>query len=118
MSPRDRSAGLEEALADNASLRRHASSVAHDFNNLLAVITGYTEMMLRRLRPDDPLRRNAEAIQRATEWGAALAQHVLVGRHPPASTLTPVDLNQLVGNVARVLQPLLGENIELVTQLD
>jgi two-component system, cell cycle sensor histidine kinase and response regulator CckA len=118
VSPRDPIAGLEEALADNASLRRHASSVAHDFNNLLAVITGYTEMMLRRLRPDDPLRRNAEAIKRATEWGAALAQQILAGNRRPTPPPTPVDLNQLVGNVARVLQPLLGENIELVTRLD
>jgi len=118
VSARDPRARLEEALADNASLRRHASSVAHDFNNLLAVITGYTEMMLRRLRSDDPMRRNAEAIKRATEWGAALAQQILAGsrRQPPAPT--PVDLNQLVGNVTRVLQPLLGDNIELLTRLD
>jgi len=115
--PRDSSAGLEEALADNASLRRHASSVAHDFNNLLSVITGYTEMILRRLRPDDPLRRNAEAIKRATEWGAALAQQILVGSRRPSAP-TPVDLNQLVGTVARVLQPLLGDTIELVTRLE
>jgi two-component system, cell cycle sensor histidine kinase and response regulator CckA len=118
VSPRDPSAGLEEALADNASLRRHASSVAHDFNNLLSVITGYTEMLLRRLRPDDPLRRNAEAIKRATEWGAALAQQILAGSRRPAAAPTRVDLNQLVGNVTRVLQPLLGESIELVTRLD
>jgi two-component system, cell cycle sensor histidine kinase and response regulator CckA len=116
-SPRDPSAGLEEALADNASLRRHASSVAHDFNNLLSVITGYTEMILRRLRPDDPLRRNAEAIKRATEWGAGLAQQILAGSRRPPAAPTPVDLNQLVGNVTRVLQPLLGDTIELVTQL-
>jgi two-component system, cell cycle sensor histidine kinase and response regulator CckA len=118
MSPRDPSAGLEEALADNASLRRHASSVAHDFNNLLSVITGYTEMILRRLRPDDPLRRNAEAIKRATEWGAALAQQILAGSRRPPAAPTPVDLNQLVGNVTRVLHPLLGDNIELVAQLE
>ena len=118
VSPRDPSAGLEEALADVASLRRHASSVAHDFNNLLSVITGYTEMMLRRLHPDDPLRRNAEAIKRATEWGAALAQQILAGSRRPPPAPTPVELNQIVGNVTRVLQPLLGDNIELVTRLE
>ena len=118
VSPRDPSAGLEEVLADNASLRRHATSVAHDFNNLLSVITGYAEMMLRRLRPDDPLRRNAEAIKRATEWGAGLAQQILAGSRRPSATPKPVDLNQLVGTVARVLQPLLGDAIELVTRLE
>jgi len=118
VSARDPRARLEEALADNASLRRHASSVAHDFNNLLSVITGYTEMMLRRLRPDDPLRRNAEAIKRATEWGATLAQQILAGSRRPPPAPTPVDLNQLVVNVTRVLQPLLGDTIELLTRLD
>lgn len=117
VSARDPAARLEEALADNASLRRHASSVAHDFNNLLAVITGYTEMMLKRLRADDPLRRNAEAIKRATEWGSALAQQILSGSRRTAPAPVPVDLNQLVGNVTRVLQPLLGDTIELVTRL-
>jgi two-component sensor histidine kinase len=117
VSARDQLARLEEALADNASLRRHASSVAHDFNNLLAVITGYTEMMLKRLRADDPLRRNAEAIKRATEWGAALAQQILSGSRRTLPAPVPVDLNQLVGNVTRVLQPLLGDSIELVTRL-
>ena len=117
VSARDQSARLEEALADNASLRRHASSVAHDFNNLLAVITGYTEMMLKRLRADDPLRRNAEAIKRATEWGTALAQQILSGSRRSLPAPVPVDLNQLVGNVTRVLQPLLGDSIELVTRL-
>jgi two-component system cell cycle sensor histidine kinase/response regulator CckA len=118
VSARDQIARLEEALADNATHRRHASSVAHDFNNLLAVITGYTEIMLRRLRADDPMRRNAEAIKRATEWGAALAQQVLAGGRRPAPPPTPLDLNHLVGNVTRVLQPLLGDAIELVTRLD
>jgi CheY-like chemotaxis protein len=108
---------LEQALADNATLRRHASSVAHDFNNLLAVITGYTELMLRRLRPDDPMRRNAEAIKRATEWGVALAEQVLAGSRQPPPAPAPMDLNQLVTNVTRVLQPVLGENIELTTRL-
>jgi signal transduction histidine kinase len=45
VSARDPSARLEEALADNASLRRHASSVAHDFNNLLAAILGRAELL-------------------------------------------------------------------------
>jgi CheY-like chemotaxis protein len=117
VSAREQSVRLEQALADNASLRRHTSSVAHDFNNLLAVITGYTEMMLKRLRADDPLRRNAEAIKRATEWGAALTQQVLSGNRRPSSPSVPVDLNQIVGNVTRVLQPLLGDAIELVTRL-
>lgn len=112
-------ARLEEALADNENLRRMASSFAHDFNNLLAVITGYSELMLRKLRPSDPLRGNAESIKRATEWGIALAQQVLAASRKQGTAATAsVSLNQAVTNVTRVLQPALGERIELVTRLD
>jgi two-component system cell cycle sensor histidine kinase/response regulator CckA len=117
LSARDQSARLEQALADNATLGRVASSVVHDFNNLLTVISGYTQMMLQRLGADDPLHRNAEAIQRATEWGSALVQQMLWGSRRAIPAPGPVDLSQLVGNVTRVLQPLLGDAIELVTRL-
>jgi CheY-like chemotaxis protein len=109
---------LDEALAENERLRRLARSVAHDLNNILAVVTGYSELILRGLRPNDPLRGNAESIKKATEWGIALAQDVLAAVRRQPAAATPVDLNQLVANVGRVLQPIVGERIEVVTRLD
>lgn len=117
-SPATERARLEEALADNEQLRRLASSFAHDFNNLLSVIVGYSDLMLRRLRPNDPLRGSAEAIKKATEWGIALAQQVLLVSRREGQPLTTVSLNQVVTNVTRVLQAAVGERIELMTRLD
>lgn len=116
--PANEQTRLEEALADNENLRRMASSFAHDFNNLLAVITGYSELMLRKLRPNDPLRPSAESIKKATEWGIALAQQILAASRKQGTGSPSVSLNQAVTNVTRVLQPALGERIELVTRLD
>src|SRR5262249_58610861 len=82
-----------------------------------AVMSGSTDKRPKRVRVEDPMRRNAEAIKRATEWGSALTQQVLSGSRRVTPAPVPVDLNQLVGNVTRVLQPLLGEAIELVTRL-
>jgi CheY-like chemotaxis protein len=75
-----------------------------------------SELMLRRVRPNDPLRASAESIKKATEWGIALGQQILATNRkagPP-----PVPLNQVVANVAKVLRPAVGDRIELVTRLD
>jgi two-component system cell cycle sensor histidine kinase/response regulator CckA len=92
------------------------ASFAHDFNNLLSVITGYSELMLRRLRPNDPLRTSAESIKKATEWGMALAQQILATSREQGPS--SADVNQVAANVAKVLQPAIGERVELVTRFD
>src|SRR5205085_3772346 len=42
-----------------------AGGVAHDFNNLITAITGYSDLALRRLKAEDPLRHNIEEIKKA-----------------------------------------------------
>ena len=114
----DMRARLEEVLADNENLRRLTRSVVHDINNLMAVITGYSELMLRHLRPSDPVHRNAESIKKATEWGSALTQQILASMRKQPTAATPVDLNELVANITRVIQPLIGERIEMASRLE
>jgi len=111
-------AKLEEVLADSENLRRLTRSVVHDINNLLSVITGYTELMLRHLRPSDPLHRNVESIRKAAEWGGALVQQIVASlRKQPTATMS-VDLNELVANITRVIQPLVGDRIDMVSHLE
>ena len=58
---------LEEELRDARRLEavgRVAGGVAHDFSNILAVITGYSELMLKRMEPTDPLRTKTESIRK------------------------------------------------------
>ena len=54
-----------------------AGGVAHDFNNLLTAITGYTDLSLRRLSDDDPIRRNLDEIRKAANRAASLTRQLL-----------------------------------------
>lgn len=54
-----------------------AGGIAHDFNNLLTAITGYSELTLRRLKPEDPLRQNIEEIKSAGNRAAELTGQLL-----------------------------------------
>jgi two-component system cell cycle sensor histidine kinase/response regulator CckA len=111
---------LEEELRDARRLEavgRLAGGVAHDFSNILAVITGYSELMLKRMDPTDPLRTGAESIRKAAVWGLNLTQHMLTTSRATAPLPSALDVNTVVAGVARTLQPLLGEQVDVVLAL-
>jgi two-component system, cell cycle sensor histidine kinase and response regulator CckA len=112
---------LEEELRDARRLEavgRVAGGVAHDFSNILAVITGYSELMLKRMDPTDPLRTGAESIRKAAVWGLNLTQHMLTTSRTTVPAPSTLDVNPVAAGVLRTLQPLLGEHNEVVLQLD
>src|SRR3990172_11536842 len=54
---------LEEQLRHSQKMEvmgRLAGGIAHDFNNLLTAITGYSELLVKRLGDGDPMRKHAE----------------------------------------------------------
>ncbi|MBI3809515.1 MAG: PAS domain S-box protein [Nitrospirae bacterium] len=96
---------------------RLAGGIAHDFNNLLTVITGYSQMCLNQLGPDDPLRHQVEEIKKAGERAEALTNQLLAFSRKQVLQLRVLDLNAVVANMDRMLQQVIGENIELHTVL-
>jgi len=99
------------------SVGRLAGGVAHDFNNLLTVINGYSSMLLGRLPAADPSRRDLEEIQKAGEQAAGLTQKLLAFSRKQLVKPRPVDLNVLVTEAKRMLDRVIGEDIELITRL-
>jgi PAS domain S-box-containing protein len=99
------------------SLGRLAGGIAHDFNNLLAVILGHAELALADTPVDATGRDDLEAVRRLAEGGSALIRQLLVfsrqGRRRPET----LDVNAVVAETERVLRGVVGEDVELVTQL-
>jgi len=90
-----------------------AGGIAHDFNNLLMVIKGYTQLILSDLTPADPLRRNVEEIQKASDRAATLTQQLLAFSRRQVLQPRVLDLNVIVADVERILQRLIGEDVNL-----
>jgi two-component system cell cycle sensor histidine kinase/response regulator CckA len=96
---------------------RLAGGVAHDFNNLLGVILGYTELLLTRIDPSDPQRKDIEEIQKAGDRAALLTRQLLAYSRKQVLQPKVLDLNVVVAGTENLLQRLIGENIELLVLL-
>ncbi|MFZ0797271.1 MAG: PAS domain S-box protein [Terriglobales bacterium] len=96
---------------------RLAGGVAHDFNNLLMVINGYTEVLLEQLEAGGEMHHKVQSIQQAAGRAATLTRQLLAFSRKQLLELKVIDVNKVIGDMERMLRPLIGENIELVTQL-
>lgn len=96
---------------------RLAGGVAHDFNNLLLVISGYTEGLLEKLESGSTLHSKAAAIQQAADRATTLTRQLLAFSRKQLLELKVVDVNTIVSDMERLLRPLIGENIHLITKL-
>jgi CheY-like chemotaxis protein len=92
---------------------RLAGGVAHDFNNILTVILGMTDLAQRRSNVDDRLNRDLDEIRHSAKRAARLTSQLLAFSRRQVITPVPCDLDRLVEGSLLMLQPLLGEDVEL-----
>ncbi len=96
---------------------RLAGGVAHDFNNLLTAIRGNAELLLDDLPPGSVARDDAEEIRRAADRAAGLTRQLLAFSRQQVLQPRVVDVNAVVSGVEKMLRRLIGEDVELVTEL-
>jgi signal transduction histidine kinase len=96
---------------------RLAGGVAHDFNNMLTIISGYNRMLLDELSMVDPLRGYAEGILKAADRAAALIRQLLTFSRRQLIQPRLLNVNSLIRNTEKILQRLVGEDIELTMVL-
>jgi PAS domain S-box-containing protein len=92
--------------------------VAHDFNNMLTVITGTTETLVAGLQNRPDLLKTAALIDQAAERCTELIQHLLAFARKQPLQPRNVDINGVVVDIAKLLRPTLGEQIEIDAVLE
>jgi len=96
---------------------RLVSGVAHDFNNLLTGIALCSDLLLAGLEEGNPLRRYAKEIRTASAQSAGMIRQLLAVARPHAEEPTYLSINDAIVGLRNLLTRLIGENVELVTEL-
>jgi signal transduction histidine kinase len=95
-----------------------AGGIAHVFNNFLTAIGFETELALAHLAAEDPARKHLREIEKVGERAAELARQLLAFSGSQVLHPRPVQVNQLLRDLSENLHRLLGEGIQLETDLD
>jgi nitrogen-specific signal transduction histidine kinase/CheY-like chemotaxis protein len=95
-----------------------AGGVAHDFNNILMVISGYSQVLIDALGKEPKLRSQVEQMQRAGERAASLTRQLLAFSRKQTTQPEPLNLNNVVAGMEKMLLRLIGENIAITTKLE
>jgi len=112
---------LEEQFLQSQKMEaigRLAGGVAHDFNNLLTVILSYSDLLLMPSghQPDN-VQKYAQRIKTASEHAASLTHQLLAFGRQQVLDVRVVDVNRVITGILQILNRLIGEDIELRTNL-
>ncbi len=99
------------------ALGRLAGGIAHDFNNLLTSIIGYAHMLMEEKTLDSEARCDLAEIIHAGERAERLTRQLLSFSRKQVVETAPINLNEVVEGMERLLRRTLGEDIELITLL-
>jgi two-component system, cell cycle sensor histidine kinase and response regulator CckA len=92
---------------------RLAGGVAHDFNNLLTIVIGYGGMLEASPDLHPSLQEMAAQINRAADRASGLTRQLLAFSRQQMMVPKVLDLNEVIGNIYRMLQRLIGEDVEI-----
>jgi signal transduction histidine kinase len=95
-----------------------AGGVAHDFNNLLTIINGYADLVQATLPADSPTAELVREISQAGDRATGLTRQLLAFSRKQVLEPKVLQLNAVVAETTKMLQRLIGEDVDLHTSLD
>jgi signal transduction histidine kinase len=90
-----------------------AGGVAHNFNNMLQVIIGNVKMALEKVEAGQPLQKYLLEVHRAAQRSAEITGQLLAFARKQMVSPKVVDLNDAVAGTRKMIQRLLGVDIDL-----
>lgn len=93
------------------SIGQLAAGIAHDYNNILTVIQGHASLLSTGDRSPETIRKSAEQISIATDHASNLSRQLLVFSNRQVMHMEPIDLNDTLNHLTRMLRRILGEPI-------
>jgi PAS domain S-box-containing protein len=94
-----------------------AGGVAHDFNNILMAIMGFSELARMDMHANDPHLQHIEHIISSAQRAANLTRGLLAFSRKQIIEPRPLNLNDIVPNIEKLLRRLIGEDIVFTTRL-
>ena len=88
-----------------------AGGVAHDFNNILTAIMGFGSILRSKLG-ESPHAHYADDILSAADKAAKLTHGLLAFSRKQTIETKPVNINEIVSTIDRILHRIIGEDIE------
>ncbi len=95
-----------------------AGGIAHEFNNLLQVIRGYTRFAMDELAEESQPYHDLTHVVKASDQAAMITSQLLSFSRKQPSQKTNLATNDIATTTLKMVKPVLGEQIELTTNLD
>ena len=95
-----------------------AGGVAHDFNNLLTVIEGYIDLLKNKLGQNNGVENYIKQMKNATDRALSHTRQLLTFSRRQVVQPKIIDVNKTIKELSKMLNRLIGEHIELITNLD
>jgi PAS domain S-box-containing protein len=97
---------------------RLAGGIAHDFNNMMVAVRGLSSLGIKNVKKTDPLYAYFENIHKASERAVDLTGKLTAFSRKQPTEFGECSLNEVVGKLMEMLPPLIGEDVEITTELD